>query len=194
MPEWSRLQWTSTDGREIDGLVALPSGVLPQHLPLVVVIHGGPSSSWTAQWTNFGLPTLWTAAGYAVLMPNPRGSVGYGQEFARSTIGDMGGGELQDILTGVAALVADGVVDDRRVGVLGASHGGYLTAWAVTQTHRFAAAVAIAAPSDRLSKLNGGNIGYLEQLFWDPDPYDPAGAVIGRSPIIQDPAASARRH
>ena len=184
LPEWSRLQWTSTDGREIDGLVALPSGVLPQHLPLVVVIHGGPSSSWTAQWTNFGLPTLWTAAGYAVLMPNPRGSVGYGQEFARSTIGDMGGGELQDILTGVAALVADGVVDDRRVGVLGASHGGYLTAWAVTQTHRFAAAVAIAAPSDRLSKLNGGNIGYLEQLFWDPDPYDPAGAVIGRSPII----------
>ena len=184
LPEWSRLQWTSTDGREIDGLLALPTGTPPRGLPLVVVIHGGPSSSWTAQWTNFGLPTLWTAAGYAVLMPNPRGSVGYGQEFARSTIGDMGGGELQDILTGVDALVARGVVDDRRVGVLGASHGGYLTAWAVTQTQRFAAAVAIAAPSDRLSKLNGGNIGYLEQLFWDPDPYNPAGAVIGRSPII----------
>ncbi len=184
LPEWLHLGWASTDGREIDGLVALPTGVPPRDLPLVVVIHGGPSSSWTAQWTNFGLPTLWTSAGYAVLMPNPRGSVGYGQEFARSTIRDMGGGELQDILTGVDALVARGVVDDRRVGVLGASHGGYLTAWAVTQTHRFAAAVAIAAPSDRLSKLNGGNIGYLEQLFWDPDPYDPAGAVIGRSPII----------
>ena len=82
----------------------------------------------------------------------------------------MGGGELEDILTGVDALVARGVVDDRRVGVLGSSHGGYLTAWAVTQTPRFSAAVAIAAPSNRLSKHNGGNIGYLEQLFWDPDP------------------------
>jgi dipeptidyl aminopeptidase/acylaminoacyl peptidase len=110
--------------------------------------------------------------------------VGYGQEFARSTIHDMGGGELHDILSGIDALVERGVVDGGRVGVLGASHGGYLTAWAITQTERFAAAVAIAAPSNRLSKHNGGNIGYLEQLFWDPDPYDPAGAVIGRSPIM----------
>jgi dipeptidyl aminopeptidase/acylaminoacyl peptidase len=184
LPAWSRRRWHSTDGLQIEGLLALPPDRPPRNLPLVVVIHGGPSSSWTAQWTNFGLPTLWTSAGYAVLMPNPRGSVGYGQEFARSTIHDMGGGELRDILSGIDALVEQGVVDGRRVGVLGASHGGYLAAWAITQTERFAAAVAMAAPSNRLSKHNGGNIGYLEQLFWDPDPYDPAGAVIGRSPIM----------
>jgi dipeptidyl aminopeptidase/acylaminoacyl peptidase len=184
LPAWSRARWVSTGGREIEGLVALPADSEPRPLPLVVLIHGGPSSSWTAQWTNFGMPTMWTSAGYAVLMPNPRGSVGYGQEFARSTIGDMGGGELQDVLFGIDALVAGGIADDGRVGILGSSHGGYLTAWAVTQTPRFAAALAMAAPSDRLSKHNGGNIGYLEQLFWDPDPYDPGGAVIGRSPIM----------
>jgi dipeptidyl aminopeptidase/acylaminoacyl peptidase len=183
-PSWMRYQWTSADGTGIDGLLALPDGPDATSLPLVVIIHGGPSSSWTSQWTNFGLPTLWTTAGYAVLMPNPRGSVGYGQQFTRRTIRDMGGGELLDILSGVDSLVHDGLVDDNRVAVLGASHGGYLTAWAITQTTRFAAAIAIAAPSNRLSKLNGGNIGYLEKLFWDPDPYDPAGAVLGRSPIM----------
>lgn len=185
LPQWLRHRWESSDGREIEGLVALPADRSPSGLPLVVLIHGGPSSLWSAQWTNFGVPTLWTSAGYAVLMPNPRGSVGYGQAFARANINDMGGGELRDILTGVDSLVERGTIDDRRVGVLGASHGGYLTAWAITQTPRFAAAVAVAAPCNRLSKYNGGNIGQLEKLFWDPDPYDPAGAVIGRSPIMQ---------
>jgi dipeptidyl aminopeptidase/acylaminoacyl peptidase len=149
----------------------------------VVLLHGGPTASWTYQWSNFGLPTLWAAAGYAVLMPNPRGSAGYGQSFARANIGDMGGGELRDVLAGVDTLIERGIADPRRLGVTGASHGGYLTNWAITQTDRFAGAIPIAGPCNRLSKYNTGNIGYLEELFYDPDPYDLAGRALSRSPI-----------
>jgi dipeptidyl aminopeptidase/acylaminoacyl peptidase len=183
LPRWETLRWVSSDNLEIEGLLALPGDRRAEQLPLVVLLHGGPSSSWTYQWTNFGWPTLWTGAGYAVLMPNPRGSVGYGQPFARATRHDMGGGELQDVIAGIDVTIASGVADPDRIGVLGASHGGYLATWAMTQTNRFAAGIAIAAPCNRLSKYNTGNIGYLEELFWDPDPYDPTGAVISRSPI-----------
>jgi dipeptidyl aminopeptidase/acylaminoacyl peptidase len=153
-------------------------------LPLVLLIHGGPTASWTYKWSNFGLPTLWAVAGYAVLMPNPRGSAGYGQAFAAANVYDIGGGELRDVLAGVDALVERGIADGRRVGVTGASHGGYATNWAITQTDRFAAAIPIAGSSNRLSKYNTGNIGALEELFYDPDPYDVSGKVLSRSPIV----------
>jgi dipeptidyl aminopeptidase/acylaminoacyl peptidase len=182
-PAWQSLTWASADGPDVEGIVVLPPDRPAAGLPLVVLLHGGPTASWTYQWSNFGLPTLWAAAGYAVLMPNPRGSAGYGQSFARANIGDMGGGELRDVLAGVDTLIESGIADPRRLGVTGASHGGYLTNWAITQTDRFAGAIPIAGPCNRLSKYNTGNIGYLEELFYDPDPYDLAGRALSRSPI-----------
>jgi dipeptidyl aminopeptidase/acylaminoacyl peptidase len=162
----------------------LPPGPPAEGLPLVVLIHGGPTAAWSYQWSNFGLPGLWASAGYAVLMPNPRGSAGYGQAFARANVHDIGGGELRDTLAGVDELVRRGIADERRIGLTGASHGGYLTNWAITQTGRFAGAIPIAASCDRLSKYNTANIGYIEELFYDPDPYDLTGRVLSRSPIV----------
>jgi dipeptidyl aminopeptidase/acylaminoacyl peptidase len=183
-PVWESVTWKSADGSAIEGILVLPPGRRAEGLPLVLLLHGGPTSSWSYQWSNFGLPGLWATAGYAVLMPNPRGSAGYGQAFARANVHDIGGGELQDVLAGVDALVERGVADERRLGVTGASHGGYLTNWAITQTSRFAGAIPIAASCNRLSKYNTGNIGYLEELFYDTDPYDLAGRVLSRSPIV----------
>jgi len=183
-PAWQPLRWKSDDGQEIEGLLVLPPGRPAEGLPLVVLIHGGPTAAWSYQWSNFGLPGLWASAGYAVLMPNPRGSAGYGQAFARANVHDIGGGELRDTLAGVDELVRRGIADERRIGLTGASHGGYLTNWAITQTGRFAGAIPIAASCDRLSKYNTANIGYLEELFYDPDPYDLTGRVLSRSPIV----------
>jgi dipeptidyl aminopeptidase/acylaminoacyl peptidase len=182
-PAWEPVRWES-DGGPVEGILVLPPGEPARGLPLVVLIHGGPTAAWTYQWSNFGLPGLWAAAGYAVLMPNPRGSAGYGQAFARANVHDIGGGELRDTLAGVDELVRRGIVDERRLGVTGASHGGYATNWTITQTGRFAAAIPIAASCNRLSKYNTANIGYIEELFYDPDPYDLTGRVLSRSPIV----------
>ena len=164
--------------------MALPPGRDAAGLPLVVIVHGGPVSAWTHAFTNFGHPLLWTAAGYAVLMPNPRGSRGWGPEFAEAILGDMGGGELTDILSGVDALVAEGLADTNRVGIFGASHGGFMSAWAITQTNRFAAALPMACVSDWLSFHHTTNIGRFDELFVGADPYDPSGAYYVRSPIM----------
>jgi dipeptidyl aminopeptidase/acylaminoacyl peptidase len=182
-PAWQSVTWTS-DGQEIEGILVLPPGRPAKGLPLVLMIHGGPTASWTYQWSNYGLPALWATAGYAVLMPNPRGSAGYGQAFAAANVHDIGGGELRDVLAGVDALVDSGIADERRIGVTGGSHGGYMTNWAITQTARFAASIPVAGSANRLSKYNTGNIGALEELFYDPDPYDLTGKVLSRSPIV----------
>jgi len=184
LPQWAERHWTSADGTGVDGLVALPPGVEAAGLPLVVIVHGGPVSAWTYQWTNFGHPLLWTAAGYAVLMPNPRGSRGWGPQFAEAILGDMGGGELTDILAGVDALVSEGLAETNRVGIFGASHGGFMSAWAITQTDRFAAAIPMACVSDWLSFHHTTNIGRFDELFVGADPYDATGAYFVRSPIM----------
>jgi dipeptidyl aminopeptidase/acylaminoacyl peptidase len=123
------------------------------------------------------------AAGYAVLLPNPRGSSGRGQAFARANLGDMGGGDLRDILAGVDAVVAEGIADGDRVAIVGTSYGGFMSAWAIGQTDRFRAAVAMAAVTNWLSFHNTTNIGRFDELFLDADPYDPEGDYFARSPI-----------
>ncbi len=184
LPQWQERHWTAPDGVPVHGLLALPPGQPARDLPLMVIVHGGPVSAWTHQWTNFGHPLLWTAAGYAVLLPNPRGSRGWGPEFAAAILGDMGGGELTDILSGVDSVVAAGIADTGRVGIFGASHGGYLTAWAITQTDRFAAAMPMACVSDWLSFHLTTNIGRFDELFVGADPYDAAGLYFQRSPVM----------
>jgi dipeptidyl aminopeptidase/acylaminoacyl peptidase len=184
LPRWEERSWTAPDGTDVHGLLALPPGREPAGLPLIVIVHGGPVSAWTHQWTNFGHPLLWTAEGYAVFMPNPRGSKGWGPAFAQAILGDMGGGELTDILSGVDSLVSDGIADTDRVGVLGASHGGFMTAWAITQTDRFAAAMPIACVSDWLSFHLTTNIGRFDELFVGADPYDAGGLYFQRSPVM----------
>ena len=116
-------------------------------------------------------------------LPNVRGSVGRGPEFAEANLGDMGGGDLQDILTGVDALVSDGIVDDARVAITGGSYGGFMSSWAITQTDRFAAAMPFAVVTDWVSFHSTTNIGQFDRLYLQADPWDAAGEYTNRSPV-----------
>ena len=181
--DWRSYTWDSFDGLEIEGLLAVPSGHENGSLPLVVLVHGGPTGTW-----SWSFPFMWVhmlaQAGYAVFLPNPRGSSGRGQEFARANLGDMGGGDFKDILAGVDALVRDGIVDDSSVAITGGSYGGFMASWAVTQTDRFAASIPFAVVTDWTSFHYTTNIGQFDALFLQGDPNDPAGPYPKWSPVF----------
>jgi dipeptidyl aminopeptidase/acylaminoacyl peptidase len=182
--EWRVHHWTSFDGLEIEGLLGLPRDRGDGPLPLVVDVHGGPTGCWFWAFAPaYGLPNLLASAGYAVLLPNVRGSTGRGPEFAEANLGDMGGGDLQDILTGIDALVSDGTVDDKRVAITGGSYGGFMACWAVTQTDRFAAAMPMAVVTDWVSFHTTTNIGQFDKLYLQAEPFDPDGDYTHRSPV-----------
>src|SRR5437899_676160 len=149
-PTWGKaenLEWTN-DGFNIQGWLLSPRQVESgKKYPMIVLIHGGPSSAVTPDWpASFGMPRAIIAAlssrGYYVLMLNPRGSYGQGEKFNRANVKDFGGGDLRDILAGVDATIKKYPVDPARIGVTGWSYGGYMAMWTVTQTNRFRGAVA----------------------------------------------------
>jgi dipeptidyl aminopeptidase/acylaminoacyl peptidase len=182
--DWRPYRWSSFDDLEIEGLLALPPNNHDEPHPLVVLVHGGPTGSWSWSFApSYGIVQLYVGQGYAVLLPNVRGSVGWGPEFAEANLGDMGGGDLQDILAGVDALVRDGIADDKRVAITGGSYGGFIACWAVTQTDRFAAAVPEAVVTDWVSFHYTTNIGQFDRLYLQADPDDPQGDYTQRSPI-----------
>lgn len=148
IPTTERISYESVDGWRIDAILTHPlnhSGGTPP--PLVVNVHGGPSAAWIDNWDGF-LTKLLASAGYAVLCANIRGSQGRGVAFADAVLRDPGGKDFQDIMHGVDYLIEQGLVDGNRVGIVGWSYGGFMTAWAITQTTRFKAAMMGAGVSD----------------------------------------------
>lgn len=177
------VRWTAPDGLEIEGLLGLPAGPGPH--PLVVHVHGGPVWAYRNTWWMYeGISRLLVSRGYAVLHPNPRGSGGRGQPFAEMVYGDMGGADTDDILAGVEALVARGVADTARVGVMGTSYGGYMSSWIITRTDRFAAACSLSPVNDWLSMHYTTNIADFDRLFLQDDPSNATGRYAERSPIM----------
>ena len=149
------VNWTSPDGRPVEGVLTLPldwDGATP--LPLIMDIHGGPPGYWGNQFE--GEHQLLAGQGYAVLGPNPRGSSSYGDEHLRALMGDVGGGEYEDLMSGVDALIARGVADPERLALRGWSWGGILGAWTITQTERFKAASLGAMVGDWTAEIGGG--------------------------------------
>ncbi|MFO0846875.1 MAG: prolyl oligopeptidase family serine peptidase, partial [Gemmataceae bacterium] len=143
--EQERLAWEASDGLALDGLLILPPGKTRADgpFPLVTLVHGGPYGRFAdglqLNWQPSG---QWLAtAGYAVLLPNPRGGMGHGQGFAACVAGRVGLEDWGDIVAGIDRLVAEGVADPDRLGIGGWSQGGFMTAWAVGQTDRFKAGV-----------------------------------------------------
>lgn len=181
-------RWTSRDGTEIEGLLLLPGDGSPDAgLPLVVVAHGGPTNASTSvflQGAHRGDARLLVQAGCAVLLPNPRGSTGRGLEFMAANIGDLGGGDLADLETGVESLARSGLVDPARVGIVGLSYGGYMSAWAAVRSPVFAASVPVSGLMNWLSFHNTSNVGRFDEIFLDGDPYDPQGPHLERSPVM----------
>ena len=188
--------WTATDGTPVHGLLldspGTPATTALRARPLAVMLHGGPSWQWSAGYAPadvLGLAPALAAAGWLVLLPNPRGSSGYGLDHARAVVGAFGDGDLDDILSGVAHLVAAGEAMPGRCAVLGHSYGGFLAALAAARTDVFRAAVVVSAPTDWLSFAHTSVIGGgYEQTYAIGDARTAEGrtALIDRSPLFAD--------
>jgi len=182
------LEWTN-DSFNIQGWLLSPAKVESgQKYPIVVLIHGGPSSAEVPEWpASFGMPRAIIAAlssrGYYVLMPNPRGSYGQGEEFTRANVKDFGAGDLRDILAGVDAAIKKYPVDPARLGVTGWSYGGYMTMWTVTQTNRFRGAVAGAGVGNWQSYYGQNLIDQWMIPFFGASVYDDPAVYEKSSPI-----------
>jgi dipeptidyl aminopeptidase/acylaminoacyl peptidase len=152
LAEIKPIRYKSSDGLEIPAYLALPRGLAPKNLPTVVLPHGGP---WGRErWGYDSMAQFLTNRGYAVLSPNFRGSTGYGKKFLDAGNGQWGERMQDDLTWGVKYLVSQGITDPRRVGIMGASYGGYAALVGVTSTpDLYAAAVAINAQNDLISLL-----------------------------------------
>lgn len=176
-----RVEWTAADGLAIHGILRLPTGMGP--FPLVVVVHGGPVWAYQDAWPA-PLTALLLARGYALLGPNPRGSGGRGRAFADMVVGDMGGADAQDILSGIDHLVARGVADPERIGIMGGSYGGFMAAWLPAIDDRFNAAVAFSPVTDWVSQHFTSSLAAWDVQFVGEDPTDPV--AFGRfSPVMR---------
>ncbi|MER6170749.1 S9 family peptidase [Streptosporangium sp. NPDC001681] len=174
--------WSAPDGLRIEGILCVPAGDGP--FPLVVNIHGGPVWAYRNMWSMSSSYTpLLVAQGYAVLSPNPRGSSGRGQDFARLVFGDMGGEDTTDFTSAIDALVERGIVDPARVGLIGGSYGGYMSSWLVTQDQRWAAAVPFSPVTNWYSQHFTSNIPYFDVLFLNGNPEVPGDRFHSRSPV-----------
>ncbi|MGA9527576.1 MAG: S9 family peptidase [Terriglobales bacterium] len=136
-------RFKSFDGTEIEAALMKPiTQPADSKLPLVLLVHGGPASNFSADYFWFNAwPQLLVARGYQVLMVNPRGSIGYGENFVKANRADWGGGDFKDLMAALDAVIARGQTDPNRLGIGGWSYGGEMTQWAITQTNRFKAAV-----------------------------------------------------
>lgn len=167
------LEWTSSrDGLRITGLLVTPPGwKRGTPLPTLVQGHGGPAWAWWSGWLGswHDWAQLLATHGYAVFLPNPRGSEGGGPAFAEMARNDWGGGDFQDILDGIDLLEREGVVDPSRLAIGGWSYGGYMSAWAVTHSDRFRTAIVGAGVIDiGAMALTTDTPDYLPGYFGDP--------------------------
>ena len=165
--------------------------MLPLHFdaskkyPLIVAVHGGPASAVVGHWGGGGglSAAAFSALGYFVLQPNPRGSFGQGEAFTQANRQDFGYGDLEDILAGVDTVEAQYPVDPKRVGVTGWSYGGFMSMFAVTRTQRFKAAVAGAGISDWQSYYGENSIDQWMTPYFGASVYDDP-AVYAKSSAI----------
>jgi dipeptidyl aminopeptidase/acylaminoacyl peptidase len=180
-----RLIAKARDGREIEYFVISPRS--PRRAPpMFLEIHGGPHG-----W-NPTLPLLDTyqtlaAAGYAVVLPNPRGSIGYGEELAIQVNGDWGGEDYYDLLACADDAVRRGLADKDRQFVGGYSYGGYMSAWTVGHTDRFKAASVGAPVTDLVAEFGASDVGMWVPKAVGGDPWHPSGILQQRSPVTHVP-------
>jgi dipeptidyl aminopeptidase/acylaminoacyl peptidase len=186
-PGWGdakSIQWTN-DKFDIQGWLIAPKDFDPsKKYPLIVGVHGGPGAAEQSAWpddSNFlmALP----AAGYFLLLPNPRGSFGQGEEFTKANVKDFGYGDFRDILSGVDAVLKLAPIDAERLGLTGWSYGGYMTMWGVTQTGRFKAAMAGAGIANLTSYYGENKIDQWMIPFFGKSVYDDPEVYAKSSPI-----------
>lgn len=186
-PAWGKAEsvtWKN-DGFDVQGWLIQPANYDPsKKYPMIVMVHGGPSSAVTPRWPGAGFGGApFSALGYFVLMPNPRGSYGQGEKFTQANRKDFGYGDLHDILAGVDTVTKQYPVDPARVGLTGWSYGGFMTMFAVTQTNRFRAAVAGAGIANWQSYYGENSIDQWMVPFFGASVYDDP-AIYAKSSAI----------
>lgn len=186
-PEWGRTEdvhWEN-EGFKVQGWLLYPAHYDPaKKYPLIVEVHGGPSAAVTPRWPRAGYGgTPFSALGYFVFMPNPRGSFGQGEKFTQANVKDFGYGDFRDILAGMDVLEKRFPIDKDREGLTGWSYGGFMTMFGVTQTTRFKAAVAGAGISDWESYYGENSIDQWMIPFFGKSVYDDP-AVYAKSSAI----------
>ena len=180
--------FTATDGTEVEGVLILPVGGVPEGgAPTIMNVHGGPEAHDSNGWqTAYSKPGHVAAgAGYAVFLPNYRGSTAYGVDFSKQHQGRYTDPEFRDIVDAKAALAADGITDPDRTGITGGSYGGYASAWGATYySQEFAASVMFVGISDQTSKFGTTDIPYemynVHSRAW---PWDDWQKMLEVSPI-----------
>jgi dipeptidyl aminopeptidase/acylaminoacyl peptidase len=177
LPRTEVVRWkNSKDGKEVEGLLTWPTKRnANDKVPLVLIIHGGPSGVFSEGF--IGSAQLYPIAafaekGYAVLRANCRGSIGYGKAFRASNFKDWGVGDYQDLMSGVDHVIGMGLADPDRLAVMGWSYGGYMTAWVVSQTQRFKAAAVGAGLTNLISMYGTNDIPAVLEDYFDGAPWD----------------------
>jgi len=176
LAQFRAVTWKSKDGLEVEGMLWLPADYKPgSKLPFILSVHGGPAGAWEVSFR--GINHVYTSLGWAVLEPNVRGSSSYGDALLRGNMKDIGGGDYQDLMTGVDKLIADGIADPDHLAIRGWSYGGILGGWTLTQTSRFKAASLGAMVADWASEYAMGfnhdvRLWYIGGTPWEsPDNY-----------------------
>src|SRR6202158_4092115 len=186
LPRAKPYRWTSDDGTPVEGMLMYPPGKFEaKNLPMFALIHGGPQDAdgnhFAADWYQWD--RLAAPAGWLVFGPNYRGSTGYGDKFALQIVPEIVSRPGKDILTGVDALVKDGIADANQLAVGGYSYGGYMTNWLITQTTRFKAAVTGAGAVEHVANWGNDDTVFDDAYFlgglpWEtPDRYRSEGAI-----------------
>jgi dipeptidyl aminopeptidase/acylaminoacyl peptidase len=178
-----RQEFVAEDGLRIEGWLLKPAHHDPSRkYPLILQIHGGPHAQYG--WAFFHEFQVLVGMGFLVLFVNPRGSDGYGEPFKQAVVRDWGGADYRDLMCALDELILrTGFVDEERLGVAGGSYGGYLTNWAVSQSERFRAAVAMRSISNLVSDYTQHDIvpWTVEEL--GPPPWEVLDELWRRSPI-----------
>jgi dipeptidyl aminopeptidase/acylaminoacyl peptidase len=179
-PEY--FKYKSFDGTEIEAALLTP----PEYdghskLPLIALIHGGPTGAWPDSIQTWG--QMLAARGYAIFYPNVRGSTGYGEKFTEMNRADWGGADFKDVMAGVDALIARGVADPDKLGIGGWSYGGYMSEWAITQTTRFKAAVSGAGMFDLIAEFGTERGPAYDEWFFG-QPYEKPEGFLKSSPFM----------
>lgn len=157
----------SADGYPVHGWLLLPEGPGPH--PVLLNVHGGPHAAYT--WSVFDEAQVYAAAGYAVVMGNPRGSSGYGQDHGRAIVGELGTVDADDVLALLDLALQRDDLDGDRVGVMGGSYGGFMTGWLASHAPgRFVAAISERAVNAWDSFAGASDIGYFfAEAYVSPD-------------------------
>ena len=189
--DYGRIQpisWEAPDGLEIQGWLVTPPREFEKPAagwPLLVDIHGGPVSAHRNRWSA-GLRAAPAMAqqGWAILLPNPRGSAGRGQAFVEAVVGDMGGRDLLDITSGIDFLIAKRLVDASRVVVTGNSYGAFMCGLLIGESQRFSAAIPICPVANWTSQHFASHIGRFDEIFLNANAETPERDYIKRSPVF----------